>query len=424
MIYENDHDPKKKILIIGSGGREHALAWRLRKEGAEIFVTPGNAGLFEDGFKDANIDSEIFDLVVSFTKSKKIDLVIIGPEKPLVLGLGNRLRKEGILVIGPNKDAAQLEASKSFAKKIMHQAGIPSAPFRAFSDYNDARVYLDELYRNTDEDSPVVIKADGLAGGKGVVLPSNLDEAQTFLRQFMQEGLFGESSKRIVIEERLEGNELSFICLCSSEHFISLPTSRDYKRLKNGDLGPNTGGMGARVPSPDEKEETRTWIEETVLRPLFRELKKEGITYTGFLYVGLMLTQSGMKVLEFNVRLGDPETQALMVGIEEKLLPYLFLCAKGQIKKDVQLTTKETACLVLTSQYYGEGEVRKGDVIVGLENVDSKMFFAGVKKEKGLFYTEGGRVLSICSTGEGCMDRCLEEAKKISWKGMHYRTDL
>ncbi len=408
----------KKILVIGSGGREHAIAWRLRKEGSTVYATPGNDGMFSDGILNPKIDSENFDKVIEFTAQENIVLVVIGPEKPLCEGLADRLRAVGRNVIGPSAKASQLESSKSYAKEMMKSCGIPTAEYAAFSNYDQAINYVKSV------DHKIVIKADGLAGGKGVVLPDTREEAIELLNLFMNESSFGKASKTVVIEERLYGPELSFMCLTDGEFVISLPTSRDHKRLKNNDQGPNTGGMGAITPSPDENKSTKQWVCEKVLRPLFAGLKRADISYRGFLYVGLMLTEEGPKVLEFNVRLGDPETQALMLALRENFTEHLFRTAEGRLNKDHTLSAGKAACVVMAAKNYAEGAIEKGALITGIGQEESKIFYSAVQRKENQWHTNGGRVLSVCADGESSVKRCLEDAKKIDWKGVQYRTDF
>ena len=408
----------RKILVIGAGGREHAIAWRLKTEGAEVYAAPGNIGMFSDGILNAGIDAQNFDEVVEFTKFENVDLVIIGPEKPLVDGLADRLRDENIGVIGPGREAARLESSKVYAKEIMVACGIPTAKYESFSDFQSAVDYIKSAPSN------IVIKADGLAGGKGVVTPESEEEAINCLRFFMEDGAFGEASKVVLIEERLEGPELSFMCLTDGEFIIALPTSRDHKRLLNSDRGPNTGGMGAITPSPDETKTTRSWVCEHVLRPLFDRLKRDGISYQGFLYVGLILTDEGPKVLEFNVRLGDPETQALLFSLTDSFSEHLFNIVNKTLKRDYFLSSEKAACVVLASKNYSQGSVEKGKIISGIGTQKSKIFYAGVEQNEGVWLTAGGRVLTLCSKGEDAIDVCLRDAKKIKWDGVQYRDDI
>lgn len=409
------------ILVVGSGGREHALAWALsRSDDHSLICAPGNPGIAEI--------AELFPVKVSDTDglvdlaaSEKVDLVVVGPEVPLVAGLADALRREGIPCFGPGADGAQLEGSKWFAKEIMNSAGVPTARCKVFTDTSSAMKYMGEDAKG------FVIKADGLAAGKGVFLPDESDEARSILDSLFG-GRFGESGQRVVIEERLEGREVSILAICSGEECVLLPPSRDHKRLGDGDTGPNTGGMGAICPPPETGSCAGEHARTRIILPVLSELASRGIDYRGVLYAGLMITDDGPKVLEFNVRFADPETQAVLPMIENDLADLLYAAARGgSLPGEVSFKEGYCACVVMASGGY-PGAYEKGFPITGLDTIrDAIVFHAGTATDNEKLVTGGGRVLSVIALGsspDDALDRTYRELEKINFKRKYYRRDI
>ncbi len=416
-------------LVIGSGGREHAIAWRLAHDSnaGKVWVAPGNAGIALDpniaGCPDIAVDD--FDALAEFATANDIALTVVGPEAPLSAGIVDHFRSQDLAVFGPDAAGAELEASKAFAKEIMDAAGVRTAAYEVFEDLDAARAHIDGA------NHPIVIKADGLAAGKGVVISSSPAESNAALEGMLTGEAFGEAGERVVIEEFLEGPEVSFMVVTDGETVLPLSTSQDHKRIGEGDTGPNTGGMGAITPSPHATEELRESVLEGVIRPVIEELASRGIRYRGFLYAGLMLTAKGPYVLEFNVRLGDPETQALMFAFEGDLGPVLAAAAADTLGDQPRTTlesNQHATCIVLASSGY-PGSGGRGEVIHGLADVPAaaKVFHAGTGKSEGNLVNTGGRVLGVTAKGDG-----LEAARKaayeavacIDWVGMQYRRDI
>ena len=414
-----------RYLVIGSGGREHAIAWKLAQEAdTEVLVAPGGAGIDATAnCRSVDVDPSDHDAVVELARSSEVDLTVVGPEAPLCAGLADRFETEGLAIFGPNAAAANLEGSKAFAKEIMLEAGVPTADYRYFTSLAPALDYV------ASAPHPLVIKADGLAGGKGVVISESSDVSGRTLREFVDDEKFGEASTSVVIEEFLTGPEMSFMVITDGESVVDLSTSRDHKRVGDDDTGPNTGGMGAVTPSPDASEALREEILSTVIRPTLSALRDRGIDYRGFLYAGLMLTEDGARVLEFNVRLGDPETQALLFAMEDDLGPVLMAAAHGELSPGSLRTDRCACCVVLASQGYPLSP-RKGDVIRGLdasEEPDVKVFHAGTAYEDGEWSTAGGRVLGVTAradTPNAARASAYESASRIGWRGMHFRRDI
>ncbi|QDG53331.1 phosphoribosylamine--glycine ligase [Persicimonas caeni] len=423
--------PQRTFLVIGSGGREHALAWKLSQGDDEpvVYVAPGNDGIAADetirgGCVD--IGAGDFEALAEFVEEKGVDLTVVGPEAPLCDGVADFFDERGLAVFGPKKAAAELEGSKSFAKAIMTGAGVPTAEYDTFDDMEAAISYVRRV------DHPVVIKADGLAGGKGVVISPDVDTSVETLESYMAHEEFGEASQRVLIEEFLEGTEMSFMVVTDGEHVVPLSTSQDHKRVGEGDTGPNTGGMGAFTPSHLASPELQAKVIEEVIRPTLDELRAQNIPYSGFLYAGLMLTEAGPKVLEFNCRMGDPETQPLMYAMDADLGDVLLEAATGGLTGEEALASDAHAyCVVLASKGY-PGPRDTGYVIEGLDEaaeVDgTKVFHAGTKRgDDGHFRNTGGRVLGVTARGatrEEARERVYEAVSKISWEGMHYRGDI
>ena len=416
-----------KVLVLGGGGREHALSWRLKRDGAErVLCAPGNGGTELDGIENLNIGVKDFDRIASFCMDEKIDIVVVGPEQPLCDGVGDYLDKKGISVFGPAASAARLEGSKAFAKKFMYEMGIPTSEFDIAEDRDKAESVARNLnYR-------CAIKVDGLAAGKGVFVCKEKEEVKEALDAIFEERRFGKSGDRVVVERLLEGEEASYIVVVSKDGFCSFPPSQDHKPIYDGDRGPNTGGMGAYAPAPLVTAELENRILDRIVAPTIEGLIKSGMEYLGFLYVGLMITQEGPMVLEYNVRLGDPETQPLLFGLDENLFELIDGAIHGRLKSG-RLRFKEgyTVCVVLAQEGY-PGSYEKGREIRGLDdplfdNDWVKVFHAGTQIVEGRVLTSGGRVLGVTAHGEDFRDaqkRAYEAVSKIDWDGKYYRKDI
>jgi len=416
------------VIVIGSGGREHALAWKISESESlnKLFVMPGNPGTAAIA-ENINVDLNEPELVIEFCKDNSVDLVVIGPEQPLVDGLANALRSVDILVFGPNSSAAEIEAHKTFAKSIMSRAGVPTAKHIQFnaSMYDHAIEYLKQ------KKYPCVIKADGLAAGKGVTICYNPKEAEDTLKAFFIKKIFGASGERILIEEFLAGEEASVFAITDGNNFVLLPASQDHKRIWNNDLGKNTGGMGAYAPAPIVTSEIIEVVASEIVAPTLQALKAAGRKFIGCLYVGLMITNSGPKVIEYNCRFGDPETQAVLPLIKGDFLQLLYSAAKGELDREaITYNTGSAVCVVAASDGY-PGEYQKGFEITGLDQMPENVvvFHAGTKEEDGKIVTNGGRVLGVTSI---LKENDLAEAKRIAYDALHkihfeniyYRTDI
>ncbi len=417
-----------RIMIIGSGAREHALAWKLATErGADdVLCVPGNAGIAQT-VRVAACDISDPDALAALASRERIDLTVVGPERPLDRGVVDRFRESGQRIFGPPRTAAQLECSKVFAKRFMEQHGIPTARYRVCASSRDARA----LIASGEFGFPVVVKADGLAAGKGVVVAADRVEAEQAIAAAMDERQFGEAGARLVIEECLTGPEVSFFAICDGTRAIPVTSAQDHKRIFDGDRGPNTGGMGAFAPSPLVDAPLSGEIVERIVNPVLRGVRAEGTEYRGFLYAGLMLTCTGPKVIEFNVRFGDPEAQAVMPLIEGDLLPLLESAAEGDLRSHrVALRRGASVAVVLASAGY-PGSITSGVPIDGLEEaarVDGvTIFHAGTALKDNRVVTSGGRVLTVVGTGRDYTEaraRAYDGVGRISFDGMHYRTDI
>jgi len=417
----------KKILVIGNGGRENSLAWALEKcsETEEVFVAPGNGGTENHkGCKRLNIHpDQTFDLIES-CKSKQIDLVVIGPEGPLASGLADSLRDKGIIVFGPCANGAKLEASKKWAKELMHGAMVPTAKYWAVNNKDDALAILKKV------NTPLVVKADGLASGKGVVVPKTLEETIEAINNSF-DGKFGSAGYEIVLEEKINGPEVSVFAICDGNQFILLPPAQDHKRLLEGDLGPNTGGMGAYAPAKLLGEEDLENIGKLIIKPTLIELNKRGIDYRGVIYAGLMLTKTGPKVIEFNCRFGDPECQALMPLMGEEFGKTLQACASGDLSKssDLKIVNSYSACIVAASKGYPEKPELGYEINIDLKKDPTlQIFQAGTElNSNNKLVTSGGRVLSVVGYDDN-FDKAFEKAykaiKQIHFTGIKYRKDI
>jgi phosphoribosylamine---glycine ligase len=415
-----------RVLVLGSGGREHALAWTLQQSplAREVICAPGNAGIAAD-VRTQPLDLGDVAAAVALARSERVDLVVVGPEAPLAAGLADRLNEAGIPVFGPSAAAAQLESSKAFAKAFMQRHGVPTADHRVFEDADAAERYIRECQR------PLVVKADGLAAGKGVTVASTPDEALAAVREAMRERRFGSSGARVVIEERLKGEEASFHAICDGERFVCLPAARDWKRALDGDQGENTGGMGTCSPVAGFGPEVERAVVERVVRPVLDGMRAEGHPFRGVLYAGLMLCADGPQVIEFNVRFGDPETQPLLFRLDSDLLPVLLAAAQGRLDGAAALRFREAAlCVVLASEGYPRSAT--SDVpIDGLDAAaqlpDVKVFHAGTRQRDGHVVTAGGRVLGVTARGAtlaAARERAYQACERIRFKGMHHRRDI
>jgi phosphoribosylamine--glycine ligase len=418
---------RMKILVIGGGGREHALVWRLRQspQVTKIWCAPGNGGIAADA-ECLPADLQNVSALAELGERLRPDLTVVGPEQPLVLGVADEFAKRGLTIVGPSRQAAELEGSKVFAKRFMERHGIPTATL--YGIYDSA---VDAYTALCAVDWPVVVKADGLASGKGVLVTSSPDEATSFIERLMERREFGAGGKQILLEEGLEGEELSYIVLTDGEHILPMLPTRDHKRAYDGDAGPNTGGMGAYSSDELLGNELERAITQTIVRPTISALAAEGRPYRGFLYFGLMLTDVGPKVLEFNCRLGDPETQAIVPRIDFDLPEVLFAAAVAKLRTaKAAWKPGAAACVVLASEGY-PGAPRIGREISGLQEAGAlpgvAIFHAGTKRDGSDYYTSGGRVLGIA-----CRDLSLDEAcghvydavSRVHFNGCHYRTDI
>jgi phosphoribosylamine--glycine ligase len=422
-----------KVLIVGSGGREHALAWKIASSPrvSQVFVAPGNAGT---ALEATNVPIPATDktALVKFAQANQIDLVVVGPEGPLVIGLVDDLQAAGILAFGPTAAAAELEGSKVFCKNLLYTANIPTAAYQTFRRAEDAQRYIKELYPEADAPCPVVVKADGLAAGKGVIVCSNRREALDAIDRIAGKREFGDAGKSLVIEERLIGQEASVLAITDGSTILTLPAAQDHKPAYDGDLGPNTGGMGAYCPTPLVDEEMMARIEAEVLVPIVHAMKRARRPFRGVLYAGLMLTSAGPKVLEFNTRFGDPECQPLLMRLESDLVDILEAVAKGRLDQiePPKWNPQPSICVVMASEGY-PGDYQKGHVISGLERAAQvegvKVFHAGTQLRDGQVVTDGGRVLGVTALGDSISVaklRAYQAVKEIRWHGAWCRKDI
>ena len=415
-----------KVLIIGSGGREHALAWQCSqfKEVEHVFVAPGNAGTYlEKKISNIQIDPENIPELISFAKSEFIDITIVGPEAPLVMGVVDDFQDEGLAIFGPSKLASQLEGSKAFSKDFMHRNNIPTAFYKVFTESNLAIKYVKEM------GAPIVIKADGLAAGKGVIIANTLNEAIVAINDMLEGNRFGEAGSRVVIEEFLKGEEASFIVMVDGDNILPMATSQDHKARDNADKGPNTGGMGAYSPAPIVSPLVFNDVMEKVIKPTVKAMKAEGIPYTGFLYAGLMIDNKGMiKVLEYNCRFGDPETQPIMMRLKSNLAQLCISATQGTLDlANAEWDNRTALGVVMAANGYPDA-YKKGEIInLPLEEADSKIFHAGTKLDAGNIKSNGGRVL--CATALGgsikeAQEKAYQLTNSVGWDGGYFRTDI
>ena len=415
-----------RVLVVGSGGREHALAWKISRSPlvTGLFAAPGNPGIARVATLVPHRVDEI-DAIVGWARANRIDLVVVGPEAPLVAGLVDRLAEAGVPAFGPRAAAAEIEGSKAFAKDVMRAAGIPTAEAETFSEVAPALAWA------RARAGRVVVKADGLAAGKGVVVCDDEAEAEGALRAMLVDGVHGAAGAKVVVEERLEGPEASCICVPDGERVRLLAAAQDHKRIFDGDRGPNTGGMGAFSPTPNVTPEVEALVERDVLLPAVRELARRGRRFQGALYAGLMLTPKGPRVLEFNARLGDPETQPVLMRLASDIVPALLATAQGDLSRAaLEFDRRAAVGVVLAAEGY-PGKVASGDPIAGLEAPlpeDVQVFHAGTAHDAaGRVVTRGGRVLTVCALGDGLDDaarRAYEAVRGISFRGMQHRKDI
>jgi phosphoribosylamine--glycine ligase len=415
-----------KVLVVGGGGREHAIVWKLAQSPHvdKIYCAPGNAGIAEIA-ECIEMAPDDFNALIDLVKYEWIDLTFVGPEIPLAEGIVNAFEKEGRRILGPTKEGACLEASKSFAKDFMRQHRIPTADYRVFSSYLHAEEYV------RLKGGPIVIKADGLAAGKGVFVAGSQDEAINALRLIMKEKVFGDSGKRVIIEDCLFGEEASFMVLTDGNSIVPLASSQDHKRIFDGDQGDNTGGMGAYSPAPVVTKELEQMIMETIMKPAINGLREAGVIYKGILYAGVMISGGKPYVLEFNCRLGDPETQPVLLRLDADLIEIAMAVCDGKLS-DAPISWKEDAsvCVVISSGGY-PGKYEKGRIISGLDTVktlqDVTVFHAGTSFSDGKIVTNGGRVLGVTALGKDigtAKTNAYEAIQYIHFDGMHYRKDI
>lgn len=413
-----------KVLVIGSGGREHALVWKIAQSEkvTEIFCAPGNAGI-KDIAECINIKADDINKLLGFALDKKIDLTVVGPEVPLVNGIVDKFTEKGLKIFGPNKECSTFEGSKIYSKEFMEKYDIPTAAYYKSDNIDIALKSLNKF------SYPLVIKADGLAAGKGVVICNTKEEAEETISDMMENHVFGNAGNEIVIEEFLEGIEISLLCLVSGEKIIPLEGARDYKKALNDDLGLNTGGMGCFSPNPILTHELMSQIEKEILNNIIIGFKKDNLDYKGILFIGLMITNKGPKVLEFNVRFGDPETEVVLPRLESDIIEIFEKTIDGSIsKEDLVWSEKNSLCVIATSGGYPVS-YKKGKTISGLSDIDKDtvVFHAGTKEDNENIVTNGGRVLCITAledTLEDARNKVYNNMKKVSFENMHYRDDI
>lgn len=416
-----------KVLVVGSGGREHALAWKIASDPRrpKVFAAPGSAGISEVA-ENVAIDASDLEGLAAFALREGIDLTVVGPEGPLAAGIVDVFRARGLRIFGPDRGGAELEASKAFTKRLLVEAGVPTAEYGEFRDAPSARAFARRL------GFPVVVKADGLAAGKGVVICTDADEADRAIDGMLVAGSFGEAGSCVVVEEFLTGEEASFMAITDGRTALPLASSQDHKAVFDGDQGPNTGGMGAYSPAPCVTPEVHDEIMRRVIEPTVKTLAARGIDYRGVLYAGVMLTASGPKVLEYNVRFGDPECQALLMRLRSSILDLFDATIDRRLGEHrIEWEAGTSVCVVMAAEGY-PGDVRKGDAIEGIDQAcrmqDVKVFHAGTSRDaEGTWRTAGGRVLGVCAVGARVADataRAYAAVDRIRWRGMHCRRDI
>lgn len=415
-----------KVLVVGGGGREHALVWKIAQSPkvSKVYCAPGNAGISEQA-TILPIKANDLTGLLEFALREKIDLTVVGPEEPLTKGIVDLFESKGLSIFGSSQKAAEIEGSKAFAKEMMRKYHIPTASYEIFNDRNMAVEYIRK------KGAPIVVKADGLAAGKGVIICKTVEEAIQSVDLIMVEKMFGEAGNRVVVEEYLAGEEASYIAFTDGKAILPLASSQDHKPIFDGDQGPNTGGMGAYSPAPVVTEEVNEKIIEKILKPIIQGMGQEGRPYKGVLYAGLMIHNGQPKVLEFNARFGDPETQPVLMRMKGDIVPILEACIKGNLSQcEIEWDNRASVCVVMASKGY-PGDYEKGKIIEGIKEVskmnDIFVFHAGTGFKDDLVVTNGGRVLGVTGLGGDiprAIDKTYEAVKKISWEGVHYRTDI
>jgi phosphoribosylamine--glycine ligase len=415
-----------KVLVVGGGGREHALAWKIAQSPrvTKVYCAPGNAGISEQA-TIVPIKANDLNSLLTFASKEEIDLTIVGPEEPLTKGIVDLFESKKLTIFGSSQKAAEIEGSKVFAKEMMKKYHIPTASYEIFENQKEAVKYLKK------QRAPIVVKADGLAAGKGVIICKKVEEAVQSVEKIMVEKIFGEAGNRVVIEEYLVGDEASYIAFTDGKAILPLASSQDHKAIFDGDEGPNTGGMGAYSPAPVVTDQVHERIIEKVLRPIIQGLGEEGRPYKGVLYAGLMIDDGHPRVLEFNARFGDPETQPVLMRMKGDIIPILEACIKGNLSQyQIEWDSRPSVCVVMASKGY-PGDYEKGKVIHGLKEVsqmkDVFVFHAGTAMKDDQKVTNGGRVLGVTGLGENiprAIEKTYQAVKKIYWDGVHYRTDI
>ncbi len=413
-----------KVLVVGSGGREHALCWKIaQRPGTEVYVAPGNIGMV-DVATLVNIKVDDIAGLVDFAKAEGIDLTVVGPELPLTLGIVDAFQEAGLACFGPNKAAAKLEGSKAFSKELMKKYGIPTAAFDTFTDVDKAKAFVDEI------GVPCVVKADGLAAGKGVIICMTREEADKAIEDMLTDHAFGDASATIVIEEYMVGPEVSVLAFADGKSVLPMVSAQDHKRIFDGDKGPNTGGMGAYSPAPVYTEALSAEVNKTIIEPTIAAMAAEGTPFTGILYTGLMLTEKGPRVLEYNVRFGDPETQPIMVRMKSDIVALFQACVDGKLDEATLEWHDEAAvCVIMASGGYPASS-EKGVPIHGLDDIAAEeaiVFHSGTAEKDGEIVTNGGRVLGVTAkdaTIKGAIDKAYAAVEKINFDHMQFRRDI
>ena len=413
-----------KVLVIGSGGREHALCWKIAQHpDTEVYIAPGNPGML-DVATLVNIKVDDIPTLVDFAKAEAIDLTVVGPELPLTLGIVDAFQAEGLACFGPGKDAARLEGSKAFSKELMKKYGIPTAAFDTFTDVDAAKAFVDEI------GVPCVVKADGLAAGKGVIICMTREEADKAIEDMLNAHAFGEASATIVIEEYMEGPEVSVLAFADGKHVLPMVSAQDHKRIFDGDKGPNTGGMGAYSPAPVYTEALSEEVNKTIIEPTIAAMAAEGTPFTGILYTGLMLTEKGPRVLEYNVRFGDPETQPIMVRMKSDIVDLFQACLDGTLDQaELEWYDEAAVCVIMASGGYPASS-EKGVPISGLDDItpeEAIVFHSGTAVKDDQVVTNGGRVLGVTAkdaTIKGAIDKAYAAVEKIHFDHMQFRRDI
>lgn len=413
-----------KVLVVGSGGREHALCWKIaQRPDTEVYVAPGNIGMV-DVATLVNIKVDDIAGLVDFAKAEGIDLTVVGPELPLTLGIVDAFQEAGLACFGPNKAAAKLEGSKAFSKELMKKYGIPTAAFDTFTDVEKAKAFVDEI------GVPCVVKADGLAAGKGVIICMTREEADKAIEDMLTDHAFGDASATIVIEEYMVGPEVSVLAFADGKSVLPMVSAQDHKRIFDGDKGPNTGGMGAYSPAPVYTEALSAEVNKTIIEPTIAAMAAEGTPFTGILYTGLMLTEKGPRVLEYNVRFGDPETQPIMVRMKSDIVALFQACVDGKLDEATLEWHNEAAvCVIMASGGYPASS-EKGVPIHGLDDIAAEeaiVFHSGTAEKDGEIVTNGGRVLGVTAkdaTIKGAIDKAYAAVEKINFDHMQFRRDI